>query len=134
MIPVFRGKRIGKKIKLYKKEQFNTYLMSLPEDIEVIVRAKRDTRSDQQNRYYWGVVLKIVADETGHTREELHEILKSISMVTKTCIQLNGEVYGVVRSTTSLNTKEMEDYLSECRQWASQKLGCYVPLPNEVEY
>ena len=39
-----------------------------------------------------------------------------------------------VSSTTDLSTIKMEDYLMHIRVWASQFLGCFVPLPNEVEY
>jgi hypothetical protein len=31
-------------------------------------------------------------------------------------------------------TKKMEEYLSQIREWASQSLGVFIPLPNEVDY
>ena len=38
------------------------------------------------------------------------------------------------KSTASLNTVEFEEFNSECRRWASKKIGLYIPEPNEIEY
>lgn len=38
------------------------------------------------------------------------------------------------RSTTELSTIEFEKYLEDIRRWASMKLSCYIPLPNEYDY
>jgi hypothetical protein len=39
-----------------------------------------------------------------------------------------------VRSTTSLNTVEMEEYVENIRRFAISELGCYIPEPNEIVY
>ena len=89
---------------------------------------KKETRSEKQNRYYWGVVLKIIGDDTGYTPDEIHQLMqKEFLKYTH-----KGEVF--FRSTTSLNTKEMEQYLEQVRRFASTELGIFVPLPNETEF
>ena len=40
------------------------------------VELKRETRSNPQNRYYWGVVIDTLSKELGYEPEEMHEILK----------------------------------------------------------
>jgi hypothetical protein len=45
--------------------------------VKIEISESRNNRSDLQNRYYWGVVLKYLSDETGHTKDELHEIFKT---------------------------------------------------------
>lgn len=40
------------------------------------------------------------------------------------------EEYVISRSSTSLTTKEFEEFCSQIRIWASQ-LGCYLKEPNE---
>lgn len=40
---------------------------------EIEVRESKDTRTNQQNRYLWGVVYKLLSDETGNDPEDLHE-------------------------------------------------------------
>jgi hypothetical protein len=37
----------------------------------------------------------------------------------------------IPRSTATLSTLEMEDYLARVREFASMELGCYIPEPNE---
>lgn len=95
-------------------------------EVEVIVRKKVKKRSSEQNEYYWGVLLKLLSDETGFTQDELHDSFrdKFLSRQTK-----NFKILG---STAKLTTGEFEDYLSTIRQWSSQFIGMYLPLPNEA--
>lgn len=134
MNPIFRAKRKDNTFHVFNKERFDTYLKTLPEDIEVIVRAYRNTRSLNQNRYYHGVVVKLIADHTGQPADDIHEILKARSVITKTCVSFKGKVYGITKSTTSLTTTEMEEYLSDCRKWAWDELEIAIPIPNEVDF
>jgi hypothetical protein len=39
-----------------------------------------------------------------------------------------------VRSTTSLNTIEMNEYIEQIRIFAVSELGCYIPEPGEIVY
>jgi len=41
----------------------------------ITVSDEKPTRSNQQNSYYWGVVNKMISDETGYTAQEVHQIL-----------------------------------------------------------
>lgn len=119
--------------------KYQEYLRSLErQKVEVVVKkwSEKNQRSIQQNKYYWGVVLKLLSDHTGHTVDELHEILKSIFL--KKRIELETKT-GIIpqmiyNSTTDLDTVKMENYLSNIREWSSVTLGVYVPLPNEVDF
>jgi len=44
--------------------------------IEINIEKSQKKRSSFQNRYYWGVIVAMLADHTGYTKEEMHEILK----------------------------------------------------------
>ncbi len=90
--------------------------------------AFRMTRSEKQNGYYWKVVLRIMADDTGHTRKEIHEWMGLQFLV----MLENGQE--VVESTTRLSTVEFETYLQKVRMFASTELGIFIPLPNETEF
>jgi hypothetical protein len=91
-------------------------------------------RSTQENRYYWGVIVKTLSQELGYNPEEIHEILKHkflkeiINLKTKQGIDL----IEITKSTTSLTTIDFEDYLSKIREWASIELSIYLALPNEL--
>ena len=130
MTPKFKTKVINKELLI--THPIKEYISSLDGDVSVIVKKWRESRSDNQLRYYWGVVVKIISEETGYTKEEIHEVLKSKFLWDY--VNFEGKEIMIIRSTSDLNTSSMEEYLSEVRQWASAELSLYIPLPNEVEY
>lgn len=92
-------------------------------------------RSNNQNRYYYGVCIRLLCEHTGYTPEEVHEVLKHKFLRKTLWIQHNHEgvkeMTEITRSTISLKTKEFEEYLTSIRQWASLCLGVNIPEPNE---
>ena len=103
--------------------------------VKVSLSKFRKSRSDNENRYYWGVVVAMLASELGYTSEEMHEILKGLFLSSLESFERNGKRIEVriVESTADLSTVEFEQFLAKIRQWASLELGIYIPLPNEVE-
>lgn len=89
---------------------------------------KKKRRSDNQNAYYWGVVVKMLGDHLGMTPEEVHDALKW-KFLRKSVSGLD-----TTRSTASLTTTNFEDYLQAVRTWASTELAFNLPLPNEVDF
>lgn len=94
----------------------------------VEIKENRPTRSQLQNRYYWGVVVKTLADELGYLSDEMHQILA------KKFLSYEKNGYTFVMSTTQLNTKEFEEYMSKVRYFASADLSIWIPEPNEENY
>lgn len=137
MIPKFKVSILTNGIITFSKECLE-YIKTLElGDYLLSISKFRETRSDRQNRYLWGCVYKLISDEIGHSPEEVHEICKQLFLKDWVIFEnKKGEFkeFLTVKSTTDLNTKEMEDYLSKVRQWASMEISCYIPLPNEVEY
>lgn len=129
MIAIHHGMVYGKQFVPEDAAKWQTNLEKL-EGKQVVVTLKqyRRTRSNQQNRYAHGVVFKLIADATGYTVDEAKEAMKW---------QFLREEHDIlpptVRSTSSLNTMEMEEFIESCRRWASDFLGLYIPLPNEVD-
>jgi len=118
--------------KLVTDIDFQNHLHSLEGcEVDVTVEKHRSSRSSNQNRYYWGVVIQIISDETGYSRDEMHEILRSKFLREEA--EIGNDKIGYSRSTTSLKTNEFEDYMSQIRQWSSVELNCYIPEPNEVD-
>ena len=87
-------------------------------------------RSSNQSRYYFGQVVAPIAEHTGHSALEIHEILKQM-FIPKEVLKISGVEYTVARSTTDLTTVEMEQYLALIRAWAGIELGVSIMLPNE---
>lgn len=88
----------------------------------------KETRSDKQRKYQWGCVYDIISKDTGYLPKEVHQLMQKQFLA----YENKGEWF--VRSTTELNTKEMEEYLSNIRRFASVELSIFVPLPGETEF
>ena len=85
-------------------------------------------RSKSQNNYMWGVVYDIISKETGYDQEEVHQLMG------QQFLAYEKKEGCFIKSTTELNTKEMEIYLEKVRRFASIELKCFIPLPNETEF
>lgn len=99
--------------------------------VTVTIEKKKHKRSDQQNKYYWGVVVPIVTEgikETGEivTTDQVHEFLKFTFLST-------GEKIKFARSTTDLSTTDFLLYIDQIQIWASEFLNCYIPDPDEFK-
>ena len=128
MNPIFLGTVKQGKLSFNNLWQFTGYLKSLGEkNVEIIVRKIIKIRSNNQNRYYWGVVVPLLVNTTGYSTEEMHEALKMLFLKDLT------RKIPTLRSTADLTTMEFEDYLGKVRMWAAQELSCVIPEPNEVE-
>lgn len=85
---------------------------------------KKVSRTNRQNSYYWGVLIKILSDEIGYYPEEMHDALKLLF--------LRKHEEGkpeTARSTSHLNTEEFTHYVERCRQWAAEQ-GYTIPDPQ----
>lgn len=104
--------------------------------VSVVIKKYSPTRTSPENRYYWGVVVEMLADEFGiTTKDDMHEILKNLFLKVRIILTTGKTIQSVeyVRSTSGLSIAEFEDYLSKIRMWASIEHQFYIPLPNEVE-
>lgn len=90
-------------------------------------------RSNNQNRYYWGVVLPTLSEHTGFTINEAHEVMKYRFLKGWKTVKTNKDYMEVeyIRSTTDLDTKSFEEYMTKVREFASIGLSCWIPEPNE---
>ena len=78
------------------------------------------SRSNGQNKYYFGVVVDMISEETGNEPEETHELLKM------RFLKPMGK-----RNTTELTTQEFKIYIERIQIWAAQTLNIVIPDPNE---
>jgi hypothetical protein len=123
-------------LKLRNKAAFDKAASAFP-DGEYIVTIERKvaTRSEQQNRYYWGVVLRLVAEHTGYTADELHEYFKKrFNSKRVVFVDTNGEVKeedAIGQSTVKLSKITFGDYLKEIIAFAEDDLNVSIPPPAE---
>lgn len=89
---------------------------------------KRKMRSVEQNAYYWGIVIKILCEEIGYSKDEMHDALRM-----KFLTYENVQGLPTTLSTTQLSTIEFEAYLEQIRRWASMDMGIIIPDPIKVK-
>ena len=92
--------------------------------VRITIEKERGTRSQNQNRYYWGVVLPVIAEHMGERVEDLHEVFKS-RFLRKKRVWRGGEIT-ILRSTSELTSDEFAEYLSQVIQEGAE-LGVVVP-------
>jgi hypothetical protein len=110
---------------------------------EVTIKTAGKNRSNQQNAYYWGVMVQMILDrfvELGnnelHTadaesREIVHQFLKARFLPPVTVADANGEAIDLPPTTRTQSTVEMMDYFASIQQWAAETLLINIPDPNE---
>lgn len=129
-------KENGKFVANNEKAFIEAFQKHIGKEIEITIKAYRDTRSVQQNRYYWGVCLKLISESTGYTADELHHIFKHKYLIDKErareLVDSLIENYLPPRSTTDLDTVEFNEYLEKIKNFASLELGIYIPEPDEI--
>ncbi len=110
---------------------FDKYTSGLKEGtpIWLSLSIARKSRSNNQNRYYFGVIIDILSDYFGYSTLECHEVLKWQFL---RIVGENGKPDSC-KSTTELDTMEFEVYLNKVREWASTEYEIYLPLPNEID-
>jgi hypothetical protein len=122
------------------RAQFDAAISGLKDgwEVELEVVRLRATRSQPQNRFYWGVVLHTLSQHTGYTPEELHDLMKCKFLPKERAfLDGNGEVveqFVLGGSTRSLDTSEFSTYVNQIRDWASSVLNCYIPEADEAGY
>ena len=89
-------------------------------------------RSKDQNAYYFGIVLKLLAEHTGYTTDEMHEICKYkfLGIDNK---EIEGESIPIINSSRTLSTSDFMGYLEEIKQWAAT-LNVVIPDPNQEDF
>jgi len=130
--PIFHGSITKGCLTLDNPERYLVYMAGLEgKRVELVLRKKRSKRSDGQNKYYFGVVVKILANHCGYEPEELHEALKIRFLSDR-----REDDHGLmkVHSTAKLSTDEFTQYVNRVVRWAAESLGVYVPSANDMEY
>lgn len=124
---------------LHNRRAFNEAVAKLPAEweLEVSVSRVQAHRSHALNRYYWGVIVRLIGEHTGYTIDETHDALKMLHLSKTLAMQNgNGEVVEEIvigGSTRKLTNQEFQDYCGRIRQWASAHLDVFIPEPNESE-
>ncbi len=137
-IPIFQADIVEGKLKMlpHIKQAIARWCRTFKtgSHIEIIIRKHREKRTDEQNRYYWGVCVAILADHFGYEPEELHEEMKLMFNPIQSKIDPSRTIGG---STTKMSTIEFfsdqDSYVERICRWAAESHGVFIPPPETVD-
>lgn len=132
MNPVFPGR--VEKGRLIRDDPVK-YLLQLNKlegcRVDESLKRRRETRSDNQNRYYWGVIIEILSEHCGYTKDEMHDALK-YKFLSDRCPDEKGLVK--IKSTAKLKTDEFIQYTNQIVIWAAEEMNVFIPDPSQMDY
>ena len=111
-------------------------------DFVAVFRPATKRRSSDQNRYYWGVVLPMLAEafqDAGNAispnnpddLKDLHDFLKARFLPPRILADGRGEAHGLPPSTAGLSTTAFAEYTERVRQFAAEYFSLNIPDPGE---
>ena len=114
------------KLILNNERRFNDNLNIFEgEEIEIRIKVRTNNRSNEQNSLYWKWI-NIMSEETGFTKEEMHELVK-YKFLKRTSINNNGVEEVKLKSTTSLTVKEFTKLMDDVLYWSNNTLNINLP-------
>lgn len=117
-------------ITFYESDSFSINYLEAYQNKDVIVTiskaTKANTRTNSQNNYYWGVVIVMISNYLGYSREETHDALRLLFLGKEGLIN-------TTKSTTDLTTKEFINYIEQITNWAKEFLNLRIPSPDNLE-
>jgi hypothetical protein len=127
--------------------------------VVITIEKQKSSRSLQQNSLYW-VYIDILSQELGHSKDEMHELVKYkflklkrfISVVNGKSVILaledgiyvdvsTGEIHDIekvepydkIGSTATLTKSEFINFIDSLITWAKDFLGITLPSPEEQQ-
>ena len=103
--------------------------------LDIVIRKHKKKRTNDQNRYYFGIVLPILADYFGHDNVlDMHEDLKLKFNPVQSKIDPDKTIGG---TTTKLSTVDFysadDSYVERICRWASTEYSIFIPPPKKSE-
>lgn len=98
------------------------------EPLRVIVTAEERQRNLQQNRFYWGAILKSISEQAWvegrrFDKDAWHEYFARKFGISDELVLPDGEIITRRRSTTQMTVGEFSTYLDEVQAYATGELG-----------
>ena len=114
------------KLILNNERRFNDNLNIFEgEEIEIRIKVRTNNRTTEQNSLYWKWI-NIMSEETGFTKEEMHELIK-YKFLKRTSINNNGVEEVKLKSTTTLTVKEFTKLMDDILYWSNNTLNINLP-------
>jgi hypothetical protein len=120
--------KLTEQLEIYQARAYFEMLINEGANIEIKkVRAKRTLK---QNSYFH-VVITIFAMELGYTIVEAKTMLKRMYSNAEPSMVYQKKGYKFLRSTTTMDTKELTNFIEWIRNYAATEAGIYIPTSEE---
>lgn len=108
-------------------------------DVVIAFSKPKKSRSNNQNRFYWGVVLPLVQngllEATGELRscDNIHYkiLLPLFAPLNEIVNKDTGESLNERLTSSEMTTTQFCEYIMEVQKWGAEFLGIDIPSPNE---
>jgi hypothetical protein len=105
-----------------------------PGRVSIAVEQEKDRRSVAANRYYWGIVVKLIAQETGQDPQDIHDDLrdrflrKTVTYVDRRTGLIQERTFS--RGSSGLTVSEFYEFVEHARLFAAEFFGMRIPDPD----
>lgn len=136
MGPDGRHKVVAVKSKIWYQHQVNKFKEG--ETVTLEIHTRKPKRTEQQNRYYWGVYLPLIAKEMSEPNlDRLHELFKG-KFLCEGVVEVLGQKVRMKKSTTDLGVGEFCQYILDIEHETEVEAPPtenydLAPLRSEVE-
>ncbi|WP_354686671.1 recombination protein NinB [Cupriavidus necator] len=98
------------------------------EPLRIILTSEERKRNAEQNRFYWGVVLRDIAEQAWvngrqFDKDTWHEYLGRLHGVCEDVTLPDGEIVSRRKSTTQMSVGEFSAYTAQVQAYAANNLG-----------
>ena len=102
-----------KKLRISSPDWYQTQINKFKtgEKVSIYISSRKPKRSEAQNRYYWGVYLPLIANETGERDLDRLHILFKGKFLTTGIVYVLGEKVRITKSTASLSKNDFSEYI-----------------------
>lgn len=102
----------------------------------VIITSAEEKRRAQQNKYYWGVVIRSIAEQAWvngqqFSAEAWHELFATMYGIHKDVTLPHGEVVTKRLSTTEMKVREFSEYTEKVTSYGALELGVRFPAAEQ---
>lgn len=123
-------KRLAFKNHDYYRDQVNR--LNDQKKVLVTIENISSRRSQRQNAYWWSACFPTIAELTGYTTEEAHELCVKMFISPK-ILNVKDKEYLVRKGSSELDKSEGVEFTDKVRNLAVE-LGGYIPTPEEAGY
>ena len=106
-------------------------------DVLLTFEKPKKKRSNNQNAYYWGLLIPLtqnaIKTEWGEiwSKEKTHDFYKLHFNYVEKVNETTSEVIKIPKSTTDNTTTQQEEYHAQIREFLKDWFNVTAPLPNE---